>query len=123
MRILEVKAESGPSQIIIGERLANLKKYIDPGNTIILTDENILKYYRDALPIGIPLIEMGLGEKNKSLSTLDRIMGRLMELEADRSSFLLAVGGGICANWNNLTKMYMLNIGVKTSYHPKEGSE
>ena len=111
MRILEVKAESGPSQIIIGERLANLKKYIDPGNTIILTDENILKYYRDALPIGIPLIEMGLGEKNKSLSTLDRIMGRLMELEADRSSFLLAVGGGIvCDVGGFAASVYMRGI-------------
>ena len=62
MKVLEVKAESKPSKILIGERLSNLPKYLEGRNVIILTDSNILKYYNNDLPIGIPIIEMGLGE-------------------------------------------------------------
>lgn len=111
MKILEVKAESKSSKIVIGERLARLPQYIDSSKTIILTDSNILRHYKDQLPAGIPVIEMGLGEKNKTLSTLDMIMGKLVELEADRSSFLLAVGGGIvCDVGGFAASVYMRGI-------------
>ena len=47
MKILDVKAESKTSKILIGERLANVNKYLIPGRkTIILTDSNILKYLK-----------------------------------------------------------------------------
>lgn len=95
MKKLEVKAESKISQILIGEKLANLSHYINGRNAVIVTDYNILKYYHDKLPQGIPVIEIGLGETHKTLRTIDFIMGKLVEYQADRTTFLVAVGGGI----------------------------
>ncbi len=111
MKVIEVKAESKPSRILIGEKLSNLNQYIEGRNAIILTDSNILKYYSNDLPKGIPIIEMGLGEKNKTLHTIEMIMGRLVELEADRTSFLLAIGGGIvCDTGGFAASVYMRGI-------------
>ncbi|MBN1951587.1 MAG: 3-dehydroquinate synthase [Bacteroidales bacterium] len=111
MKILNVNAESKPSRILIGEALKNLPEYLEGRQTIILTDSNILKHYRDQLPAGIPIIEIGLGEKNKTLSTLELIMGKLVEYEADRSTFLLAIGGGIvCDVGGFAASVYMRGI-------------
>ncbi len=112
MKILDVKAESKTSRILIGERLANVNKYLDAKRkTIILTDSNILKYYKDQLPQGIPIVEIGLGESNKTMDTIDRIMGKLVEFEADRTSFLLAIVGGIeCDVGGFAASIYMRGI-------------
>jgi 3-dehydroquinate synthase len=54
---------------------------------------------------------MGLGEKNKTMDTINRIMEKLVEFEADRSSFLLAVGGGIvCDVGGFAASIYMRGI-------------
>jgi 3-dehydroquinate synthase len=95
MKILEVKAESRLSKIFIGEKLANLKNYIGNRKSIIITDSNIVKYYKNSFPTGVAVIEIGLGEKNKTLQTLELIFDKLIEYEADRSTFIVAIGGGI----------------------------
>jgi 3-dehydroquinate synthase len=95
MEILEVKAESKLSKILIGEKLSNLNQYIGNRKAIIITDSNLLKYYKNSFPVGIPVIEIGLGEKNKTLQTLELIFEKLLEVEADRSTFIVAIGGGI----------------------------
>jgi 3-dehydroquinate synthase len=111
MKILNIKTESNLSKILIGEKLSNLSGYIAGRNAIILTDSNILKYYSNYLPKGFPLIEMGIGEKNKTLGTIEMIMGKMVELEADRTSFLLSIGGGIvCDVGGFAASVYMRGI-------------
>ena len=41
-----------------------------PGKTIIITDENILRIYGNDFP-NVPVISIGLGEKHKTMETLD----------------------------------------------------
>lgn len=95
MKLLEVKAESNLSNILIGERLAKLPEYIGNRKTIILTDSNVAKLYGSHFPANTPIIEIGLGETNKTLQTLELIFDKLIEYEADRTTFLCAIGGGI----------------------------
>ena len=95
MKLLEVKAESNLSKILIGEKLASLSEYINGRKSIILTDTNVSKLYRDQFPQDMPIIEIGLGEKNKTLQTLELIFDKLLEYEADRTTLLVAIGGGI----------------------------
>jgi 3-dehydroquinate synthase len=95
MKLLEVKAESNLSQILIGERLSNLNDYLKGRKSIILTDTEVSRIYQSQFPTGVPVIEMGLGEGNKTLQTLEFIFDKLIELEADRTTFLIAIGGGI----------------------------
>jgi 3-dehydroquinate synthase len=111
MRILEVKAESKTSRILFGEKFINLKKYIDEKRAIILTDSNLIKYYQNIFPKDVPIIEIGLGEKNKTMKTIEKIMEKLVEYEADRSSFLVAIGGGIvCDVAGFAASIYMRGI-------------
>ncbi len=95
MKLLEVKAESNLSKILIGGSLLNLDEHIAGRKVVILTDTNVASLYKDKFPPSVPVIEMGLGETNKTLQTLEMIYDKLIELEADRTTFLVAIGGGI----------------------------
>jgi 3-dehydroquinate synthase len=82
------------SEILVGEKLENLSKYLPKGKTIIITDENIEKLYKSQFP-DCPVIVLKPGEANKTLQSIDFISQKLIELEADRSTFLVGIGGGI----------------------------
>jgi 3-dehydroquinate synthase len=79
---------------MIGEKLENLSGYLPYDNCIIITDGNILGLYAHRLP-PCPVIVIGTGEKMKTLDTLALIFEKLVEYEADRTTFIVAVGGGI----------------------------
>jgi 3-dehydroquinate synthase len=111
MKTLEVKAESKTSFIHIGEQLQNLPNYIIGRKTVIVTDTNIIKYYSQLFPVDVPVIDIGLGEKNKTLRTIDYVMGKLVEAEADRSTFIVGIGGGIvCDVTGFAASIYMRGI-------------
>ncbi|HLO60069.1 MAG TPA: 3-dehydroquinate synthase [Bacteroidales bacterium] len=94
MKTISINTPSGQSQILIGESLKNVRDYLPPGKTIIITDDNIRNLYGKEFP-DCPVISIGLGEKNKTLGTLEYIFTELIKYEADRSSFILIIGGGI----------------------------
>ena len=64
------------------------------GKVIIITDKNVHRLYHKEFA-GYPVIVISLGEKNKTLQTVEYIYKKLVELEADRSTFIVGVGGGI----------------------------
>ncbi len=97
VKIIEIHGEKGGSRILIGERLGNLEDYVPAENVVIITDANIRRYYSDELPSS-KVIEIGAGEKAKTLNTVQDIFGELMELEADRSIFIVGIGGGIVSD-------------------------
>jgi 3-dehydroquinate synthase len=94
MKKLLVRAASGSSRILVGESIENLRRYVDARRTVIITDSTVEKLYREKFP-AYPVISIGLGEKIKTLETVTHLFSRLVDLEADRSTFLLGVGGGI----------------------------
>jgi 3-dehydroquinate synthase len=94
MHTVTVQGQSGESRIIVGERLSNLSAYLPARRLIIITDEVVGPLYRDQFPAG-GVITIGCGEKNKTISTLSAIYEQLIALEADRSVFIVGVGGGI----------------------------
>lgn len=94
MKVLEIHGATGDSTILIGESLGDLRKYISAEEVVIITDTNVRSYYlKDFLSYEV--IEIGTGEKVKNLDTVQAIYGKLVELEADRSSFIVGIGGGI----------------------------
>jgi len=94
VRSIAITTENKVSRILIGESLKNLGNYLPPGKSIIITDDNILRYYAGALP-PMPVITIGTGEKHKTMETLTHIFERLIDLEADRTTFIIGIGGGI----------------------------
>jgi 3-dehydroquinate synthase len=94
MQTIKIHADTGDSKILIGESLQNLTQYLPPGRTILITDENLLRLYGNLLP-PFPVISIGTGEKRKTLETLQLIFDKLLEYEADRSTYIVGIGGGI----------------------------
>ncbi len=94
MRTFEIHGSTGVSTILVGEQLQNLERYIPGGKAVIITDTNVKQFYqKDFAPYDIITIETG--EKIKNLDTARYIYERLVELEADRSTFIIGIGGGI----------------------------
>ncbi len=78
----------------VGSTAELLDKLLPNRRVIVISDVNIDRLYS-------PLIEryesiiIGLGESIKTLPTLEIIYKKLVEMGADRSTFILAIGGGI----------------------------
>ncbi|MFW6052406.1 MAG: 3-dehydroquinate synthase [Desulfosalsimonas sp.] len=95
MRRLEISGDTGKSTILVGEKLENIRAHI-PKDTriIVVTDEIVDRLYSESLP-NAERIVTAIGEKAKTLEAASLIYSRLIDMEADRGVFLLAVGGGI----------------------------
>ena len=95
MKKLTISGGNNTSQLFIGEDYQNFKKYLpQKGQVIVLTDEKVRKLYGEAFK-EYPIISIGQTEQIKTLETIDAIIDQLISFKADRTSFLLAVGGGI----------------------------
>jgi 3-dehydroquinate synthase len=91
---IEIQGNAGTSRILVGESYKNLGACLPTGKRIMLTDSNVRRYYPSVFDPEV-VIEVGTGEKVKDLETMRSIYERLVELEADRSSFLVGLGGGV----------------------------
>ena len=94
MKTIEISWYDKKSAIFVGERFRGLTRYLPPGKAAIITDPNVRAIYGHRFP-PCPVIEMGTGEGAKTLDTVREIYERLMDLEADRSWFVVGIGGGI----------------------------
>ena len=94
MKTVNLDTHIGQSTVLIGERLENLKDYLPVKKPIIITDTNVQKYWGSLFPQG-PVITIGTGEEIKTHDTVYGIYNQLLELGADRASFIVGIGGGI----------------------------
>jgi 3-dehydroquinate synthase len=94
METITIETTSGPSRILIAERLENLQHYIPGAKPIIITDVNVGKLY-PLKAMASNVITIGTGETNKTLDTVQKIYAQLLSIQADRSAFIVGVGGGI----------------------------
>jgi len=92
--------------IIIGTKLAAVAREIAMWNDIskyfIITDSNVKRIYGDAFlktlrshKIEVHLLSVPAGEKSKTRKTKERLEDKLLKLKADRSSLIIALGGGV----------------------------
>jgi 3-dehydroquinate synthase len=94
MKTLDIKGGTGYSTLIIGESINNLSNYVSAEKVIIITDTNVGGLYMERFP-DWNVIEIGTGEKIKTLDTMKDIYDQLIGFEADRSSYVVGIGGGI----------------------------
>ena len=90
----QIEGLSGRSRILIGESLKHLNQYLPRTKVVVITDSNVAQHHRALFP-SAELIELGSGEKMKSLEAVRGIYSRLVELETNRSSFIVGIGGGV----------------------------
>jgi 3-dehydroquinate synthase len=94
LKILKIQGGTGGSVIRVGETLERLDKYIPPENVVIITDINVKNLYGHKFPPH-PVITVETGEKIKTLHTVEYICEELVAIGADRSTFIVGIGGGI----------------------------
>ena len=94
MKTIRIHGSTGDSTILVGESIGSLKKYAPLEKTVVITDTNVRRHYQKDFP-PCEIIEIKSGEKIKTLDTVKEIYQRLTEIEADRSSFIVAIGGGV----------------------------
>lgn len=84
----------GRSAILINESAVNTRKHFDAKKYAVITDRNVRRLH-SFLFTGSEVIDIGSGERVKTLRTLENIYRRFLELELDRFSFVVGVGGGV----------------------------
>lgn len=110
MELIEVKGKGTISQILIGESITNLHKYIPPCNAFIITDDNVNRIYKGVFP-NLPIFVIKAGEAAKNISSAVDIYRWLLDQGADRNSFIVGIGGGVvCDLAGFIASTYMRGI-------------
>lgn len=101
------KLEDRSYSIFVGHRcLAELERILSElelkGSVFIVTDDNTnelwarkIKKHLEHISECVKTISIPPGEEQKSLRTIEKLARKLINMEADRTSTLVAVGGGV----------------------------
>ena len=93
---MNLKTPAGCTEIIVGEGLSNNVKSLDR-DFILLVDEQVLSHHGHIFET-FRTIALPSGEAHKNLQTVESIYRKLVSLEADRSTMLVGVGGGLATD-------------------------
>ncbi|MBO7220463.1 MAG: 3-dehydroquinate synthase [Alistipes sp.] len=77
----------GSVEVLLPQLLPNRRTIVISDSNIDRTHHNLINSYEHIL--------IGQGEQAKSLTTLEEVYRRLIEMGADRTTFILGIGGGI----------------------------
>ncbi len=88
------KFSNSTTDIYLASSISHLKKMTDPKVTVLITDENVYNAHTKRFK-GWNTIVLKPGEEYKVQATVDAIIEKLIEMEADRTTTLVGVGGGV----------------------------
>jgi 3-dehydroquinate synthase len=93
-----------------GGGISHLKEFVDPKNTILITDENVFSAHQKKFKNWNTIV-LKPGEEYKVQSTVDSIIEQLIEMQADRTTTLVGVGGGVITDLTGyVASVYMRGI-------------
>ncbi|MBX2922934.1 MAG: 3-dehydroquinate synthase [Chitinophagaceae bacterium] len=105
------KFSQASTQYYFDAAFSNLKKIADSRAAIIITDENIFNAHEAKLK-GWNVIVLKAGEEFKVQATVDTIIEQMIEMEADRKTTLVGIGGGVITDITGyVASVYMRGIG------------
>lgn len=94
MKQRTIRFPSSVTQLYLSAGMTQLKRITDQRSTVLVTDENIYKAHEQRFK-GWNTIILKAGEEFKTQGTVDNLIETLIEMEADRSTTLVGVGGGM----------------------------
>lgn len=113
MRELRLRTErrSRVSRILTRADVSQLDRYIDPRRTIVLAEERVVELHGSRIPLAPHIVVAG-GEAVKTPERVMDLCRCLLEAGADRSSFLLVIGGGALTDAAGMAaSIFMRGIG------------
>lgn len=101
---------AGRSRVVVGRAVEELPGLLPAGRVVVLTDRTVARC-RPELFEGCDPICMEPGEEHKTLRTVEAVCRELIRRGADRTTFLLGVGGGIVTDVTGfVASVYMRGI-------------
>ncbi len=94
MRKERLKFSNKEVEYIFNGSFAHLPTMFQRDKVVIVTDENVFKLHADKME-GFCVIKLPAGEEFKQQRTVDDIITQLLELQADKQTILVGVGGGV----------------------------
>ena len=105
MHQLRLTTPAGATEIVVGELLSSRLQALEL-EPILLIDKNVLVQYHDIFePFRSVIIPSG--ESNKTLQTVEAIYRELVTIEADRSTLMVGVGGGLATDVAGFRGLYL----------------
>ena len=93
MKELTLHGAKGPCRITIGDSIRNLPSYMSGGRRVLITDTKVTPLLPEDLRAW-ELIEIPGGEHCKSLSYVEYLYGKFLQMELDRTAEVAILGGG-----------------------------
>jgi 3-dehydroquinate synthase len=93
---MNLNTPAGGTEIVVGENLSAGLRSLDR-EPVLLVDEHVLCQHDDIFE-SFRTITVPSGERYKTLQTVENIYRELVKLEADRSTLLVGVGGGLATD-------------------------
>lgn len=116
MEINTIQVNLSSFQVIFADQWDQLQEFIGNDRCIYLIDQQVFDYWPDRFE-GFDYLLVRPGESSKSLEVLQDLLEKLITLEADRNTLLIAVGGGmVCDLSGFLASIYMR--GCRIAYVP-----
>ena len=116
MKHINYKFSLSSTDFYFAYGISHLKTITDPKTTVLITDENIFNAHNKRFK-GWTTIVLEPGEEFKVQATVDAVIERLIELEADRKTTLVGIGGGVITDITGyVASVYMR--GVKFGFIP-----
>ncbi len=94
MQKFTYKFSSSSTDFYLANGFSHLKKITNPKATVLIADENIYNAHTRRFK-GWDVIVLKPGEEFKVQATVDAVIEKLIEMEADRKTTLVGVGGGV----------------------------
>ncbi|HWI90710.1 MAG TPA: 3-dehydroquinate synthase [Flavisolibacter sp.] len=91
-------------------RISQIKEVVGSAKTIFVTDENVFAAHEKQFKNKSTIV-LKAGEEHKNQSTVDSVIKQLIEMEADRKTVLVGVGGGVVTDITGyVASIYMRGI-------------
>ncbi len=95
---------------------SDLEKLVSKQSTVLITDEHVRSHHHKKLE-GWKTLSISPGEHSKQQTTVDDLIKQLIELKADKETFIIGVGGGVVTDIAGyVASVYMR--GVKFGFVP-----
>lgn len=112
----KIRIGQSSTDYYFGAALSGLKDVADKQHSIIITDEHVYDACQKKLK-GWNTIVIKAGEEYKIQQTADAIIDSLIEMEADRKTTLIGLGGGVVTDLTGYVgSIYMR--GIRTGFIP-----
>ena len=95
---------------------AMIENLVKKENTILITDENIFAKQSEKFS-GWKTIVLKAGEQFKNQRSVDEVINQLIELHADRQTFIVGVGGGVVTDITGFAASIYMR-GIKFGFVP-----